>query len=165
MRDIHNRHGSKLTVLLDALAVARHQRLRSVQMRPERSPGLPRLGPLESVVSGHTNLTIVTEWMEAGWFTREPTVGRTCVSIVIAGHSRGTGIRAQLPLVECDAWMASIVDKAWREHVYRCAEPGKRAEYVSIASYKIFLDEDQSPSLKPDEQGLESYIRLSSDLS
>lgn len=162
LRDLQNHHGSALAQLLDALTLARHQRLRTGDVQPLRPPRLPRLGPLASVQSEHTNLTIVTEWVEAGWFTLEPTPNGTCLSIVIAGHSRLTGIQAALSLAECDAWMTAIMDSAWLEYVHRQTEPTKRPDHVKVASYRVFLNEEHSPTLNPNEDDLGKHWSLNS---
>lgn len=164
VRKIQNRHGTALTGLLDALARARPHRPAPGEPPPVRPLGLPRLGPLASVESRGTDLTIVTEWVEAGWFTQEAGPCGTCVSISIAGHNRNTGIRAPLPLAECDAWMTAIMDDAWLHHVYRCTKPARRADHVDSVSYMLFLNEEYSPTLKPVGPALSKHVPLNNNL-
>ncbi|WP_422758974.1 hypothetical protein [Paenarthrobacter sp. C1] len=112
---------------------------------------LPRFGPVRTLTDSKVDLTIVADTADLDWFAEDPSlVGQRCITISLAGHHRLMGNRTSLPSGESDAWVQAILGDGWTEHVYRAGTLSGVAGRVSTVYYRLFLDADSNPRVRPD---------------
>ncbi|MBT2588405.1 hypothetical protein [Arthrobacter sp. ISL-95] len=115
---------------------------------------------MQSFEDTNTNLTIAAHTDELAWFTAEPVGPGTCITVIIAGHSRETGIRAPLPLDECDTWAHVILGPAWITHTYKASTCGNIRGHLHLLRYRVFLDDQGNPIGRPDQIGDDEFRPL-----
>jgi hypothetical protein len=147
---IHNKHSAELARFCRELSATWHWQA--------ASPGKgyyhrrsPRLGPVQSFEDTNTNLTIAAHTAELAWFTAHLVAPGICITVVIAGHRRETGIRAPLPLAECDTWVHAVLGPAWITHTYRADGTRSASGHLHLLTYRMFLDGQHNPISMPDE--------------
>ena len=111
---------------------------------------LHRLGPVPSMEDATIKLTLVAEAVELGWFAPGPAPSGTCVTLSLAAHHEETGLHAEIPADECEAWVRALVGHAWMRFVYRC-ECSAGPASASVDSYRLYLDSFHRPAGKPVE--------------
>jgi hypothetical protein len=95
-------------------------------------------------------LTMVAEIVELGWFALGPAPSGTCATLSLAAHHEETGLQADIPADECEAWLRALVGNAWMPYVYRC-ECSTGPASASVESYRLYIDSSQRPTGKPAE--------------
>lgn len=124
---------------------------------------IPSIGRIRSLEDKHVELTIVADAADLDWFAEDPALEGTCITVSMAGHHRLLGSRTSLPTGECDAWLRAILGAHWADHAYRAGTLSGVDGRLSTVYYRLFLDGDDCPMLRPDsykERGLRKMSEL-----
>lgn len=102
-----------------------------------------------SLTDRHALISIAGDVCDTSWLEQDPDLTGSVMTLSIAGRHRQLGGRMSLPSGECDAWAMEIVGTERAPYLYRAGTLTGVAGRLSTVYYRVFLDQEGSPAMKP----------------
>lgn len=102
-----------------------------------------------SLTDRHALISIAGDVCDTSWLEQDPDLTGSVMTLSIAGRHRLLGGRMSLPSGECDAWAMEIVGPDRAPYLYRAGTMIGVAGRLTTVYYRVFLDEEGHPAMKP----------------